>query len=173
MVAMERSMPPMATTKVKPSARTMIKDESASIPRMFCALKKTGDRSVKMTERTISAMGAVQSAQKPALPSNRRSRVPTPDGASDSWLRVFIGICLYSSSSKRISKNESQSGATVPEIICTQPDRSSSLNFIFGDATPRNDPLARVGLTKTRSLEKRSSVYLESTDIIERHSSSQ
>ena len=44
-------MPPMAMTKVIPKARTMIKDESASIPRMFGPLRKTSDRSVKMAER--------------------------------------------------------------------------------------------------------------------------
>jgi hypothetical protein len=55
---------------------------------------------------------------------------------------VFIGICLSSSSSKPVSKSESQSGAFVSEIICTQPDRSSSLNFTLGkeNRTKRTEP---------------------------------
>jgi hypothetical protein len=63
-LSIERSIPPIAITNVIAAARTMTSDESASIPRMFCALRKTGDRSVKITDRMMSAIGAVQSAQK-------------------------------------------------------------------------------------------------------------
>ena len=108
-VAIERSMPPMAITNVIPSARTMISDESASIPRMFCSLRKTGERAVKMTERTTRAIGAVQFAQKSASLSRRLTRTPavlgrgpgaacssdsvTPSGISAAEDRVSDGTC--------------------------------------------------------------------------------
>jgi hypothetical protein len=75
---------------------------------MFCSLRKTGERAVKMTERITRAIGAVQLAQKSASLRRRLTRTPavvgrgpgfacssgsdTPSGNSAAEGRVSDGI---------------------------------------------------------------------------------
>ena len=125
-VAIERSIPPMAMTNVIAAARTMTSEESASIPRMFCMLRNTGDRSVKITDRTMRAIGAVQSVQKSGCWIARRTRTATgwrggspdddsghrearhlPDslGARSSWSSDYALLRAYLTRSAKGSSN--------------------------------------------------------------------